>query len=125
MILVFKNITEQHRIDRLQKEFVANVSHELKTPITTIKSYAETLLDGALEEKETAEEFLNVINSESDRMSRLVTDLLRLSRMDYEQTNWYKESINLQDMVNIVVKKLQMQIKEKNISCLLYTSRCV
>ena len=116
VILVFKNITEQHRIDRLQKEFVANVSHELKTPITTIKSYAETLLDGALEEKETAEEFLNVINSESDRMSRLVTDLLRLSRMDYEQTNWYKESINLQDMVNIVVKKLQMQIKEKNIS---------
>jgi two-component system sensor histidine kinase VicK len=55
VILVFKNITEQHRIDRLQKEFVANVSHELKTPITTIKSYAETLLDGALEEKETAE----------------------------------------------------------------------
>ncbi|MBP8691190.1 MAG: HAMP domain-containing protein [Sedimentibacter sp.] len=116
VILVFKNITEQHRIDRLQKEFVANVSHELKTPITTIKSYAETLLDGALEEKETAEEFLNVINSESDRMSRLVTDLLLLSRMDYEQTNWHKERINLQDMVNIAVKKLQMQAKEKNIS---------
>jgi len=116
VILVFKNITEQHRIDRLQKEFVANVSHELKTPITTIKSYAETLLDGALEEKETAEEFLNVINSESDRMSRLVTDLLLLSKMDYEQTNWHKERINLQDMVNIAVKKLQMQAKEKNIS---------
>ena len=115
VILVFKNITEQHRIDKLQKEFVANVSHELKTPITTIKSYAETLLDGALEEKETAEEFLNVMNSESDRMSRLVTDLLRLSKMDYEQTNWHKERINLQDMVNIVVKKLQMQIKQKNI----------
>ncbi|NLK65433.1 MAG: cell wall metabolism sensor histidine kinase WalK [Tissierellia bacterium] len=115
VILVFKNITEQHRIDKLQKEFVANVSHELKTPITTIKSYAETLLDGALEEQEIAEEFLNVINSESDRMSRLVTDLLRLSKMDYEQTVWHKERINLQDMVNIVVKKLQMQIKEKNI----------
>ena len=116
VILVFKNITEQYRIDKLQKEFVANVSHELKTPITTIKSYAETLLDGALEEKDTAEEFLNVINSESDRMSRLVTDLLRLSKMDYKQTNWHKERINLRDMVSIVIKKLQIQIKEKNIS---------
>lgn len=116
VILVFKNITEQHRIDKLQKEFVANVSHELKTPITTIKSYAETLLDGALEEKNIAEEFLNVINSESDRMSRLVSDLLRLSRMDYEQTKWHKEKINLQDMVNLIVKKLQIQIKNKNIN---------
>ena len=115
VILVFKNITEQHRIDKLQKEFVANVSHELKTPITTIKSYAETLLDGALEEKSIAEEFLNVINSESDRMSRLVSDLLRLSRMDYEQTKWNRETINLCDMVVLVVKKLQIQIKNKNI----------
>ena len=116
VILVFKNITEQHRIDKLQKEFVANVSHELKTPITTIKSYAETLLDGALEEKDVAEEFLNVINSESDRMSRLVSDLLRLSRMDYEQTKWHKEKINLRDMVNLIIKKLQIQIKNKNIN---------
>ncbi len=116
VILVFKNITEQHRIDKLQKEFVANVSHELKTPITTIKSYAETLLDGALEEKELAEEFLNVINSESDRMSRLVTDLLRLSRMDYEQTKFHKEEINLSQMVDLVIKKLQIQIRDKNIS---------
>ena len=116
VILVFKNITEQHRIDKLQKEFVANVSHELKTPITTIKSYAETLLDGALEEKNVAQEFLNVINSESDRMSRLVSDLLRLSRMDYEQTKWHKEKINLRDMVNLIIKKLQIQIKNKNIN---------
>lgn len=116
VILVLKNITEQHRIDKLQKEFVANVSHELKTPITTIKSYTETLLDGALEEENVAEEFLNVINSESDRMSRLVSDLLRLSRMDYEQTKWHKEEINLREMVNLIVKKLQIQIKNKNIN---------
>jgi len=67
------------------------LSHELKTPITTIKSYAETLLDGALNEPEIANEFLNVINSESDRMARLVSDLLRLSRMDYEQTKFVQE----------------------------------
>lgn len=116
VILVLKNITEQHRIDKLQKEFVANVSHELKTPITTIKSYTETLLDGALEEKNVADEFLNVINSESDRMTRLVSDLLRLSRMDYEQTKWHKEEINLREMVDLIVKKLQIQIKNKNIN---------
>ncbi|MFA9423764.1 MAG: ATP-binding protein [Sedimentibacter sp.] len=116
VILVFKNITEQYKMDKLQKEFVANVSHELKTPITTIKSYTETLLDGALEERHLAEDFLNVINSESDRMSRLVSDLLRLSRMDYEQTKWKKEKLNIKEMIDQTVKKLKIQIKNKNIS---------
>jgi two-component system sensor histidine kinase VicK len=116
VIIVFKNITEQYKIDKLQREFVANVSHELKTPITTIKSYAETLLDGALEEKQIAEDFLNVINSESDRMSRLVSDLLRLSRMDYEQTKWKKEKLNLDEMINQTAKKLSIQAKNKNIT---------
>ncbi len=116
VIIVFKNITEQYKIDKLQREFVANVSHELKTPITTIKSYAETLLDGALEEKQIAEDFLNVINSESDRMSRLVSDLLRLSRMDYEQTKWKKDKLNINEMVNQTAKKLSIQAKNKNIT---------
>lgn len=115
VIIVFKNITEQYKIDKLQREFVANVSHELKTPLTTIKSYTETLLDGALEEKQIAEDFLTVINSESDRMSRLVSDLLRLSRMDYEQTKWKKEKIHLDEMINQVAKKLSIQAKNKNI----------
>lgn len=116
VIIVFKNITEQYKIDKLQREFVANVSHELKTPITTIKSYAETLLDGALEERQVAEDFLHVINSESDRMSRLVSDLLRLSRMDYEQTKWLKEKINIKDMLDQISKKLSIQAKNKNIT---------
>ena len=116
VIIVFKNITEQYKIDKLQKEFVANVSHELKTPITTIKSYTETLLDGALEEKQIAEDFLTVINSESDRMSRLVSDLLRLSRMDYSQTKWKKDKLNLNEMVNNTLKKLLIQAKNKNVN---------
>lgn len=116
VIIVFKNITEQYKIDKLQKEFVANVSHELKTPITTIKSYTETLLDGALEDRQISEDFLNVINSESDRMSRLVSDLLKLSRMDYSQTKWKKEKINIGEMVVQTLKKLQMQAKSKSIN---------
>lgn len=115
VIIVFKNITEQYKIDKLQREFVANVSHELKTPITTIKSYTETLLDGALEEKQIAEDFLTVINSESDRMSRLVSDLLRLSRMDYEQTKWKKEKLNIDEMIHQTAKKLFIQAKNKNV----------
>jgi len=116
VIIVFKNITEQYKIDKLQREFVANVSHELKTPITTIKSYTETLLDGAMEEKQIAEDFLNVINSESDRMSRLVSDLLRLSRMDYEQTKWKKEKLNLSESINQTAKKLIIQARNKNVT---------
>lgn len=116
VIIVFKNITEQYKIDKLQKEFVANVSHELKTPITTIKSYTETLLDGAIEERQTAEDFLNVINSETDRMSRLVSDLLKLSRMDYEQTKWKKEKINLNKIINQIARRLEIQAQTKNVA---------
>jgi two-component system sensor histidine kinase VicK len=115
VIIVFKNITEQYKLDKLQREFVANVSHELKTPITTIKSYTETLLDGALEEKQIADDFLNVINSESDRMSRLVSDLLKLSRMDYEQTKWKKEKLNVHEMINQIDKKVSIHARNKNI----------
>ena len=115
VILVFKNVTEQYRIDKMQKEFVANVSHELKTPITTIKSYAETLIDGAISEPTIAIEFLNTINSESDRMSRLVSDLLKLSRMDYEQTKWTKEELNVSKMIKDICMKLHIQAKNKDI----------
>ncbi len=115
VILVFKNVTEQYKIEKMQKEFVANVSHELKTPITTIKSYTETLIDGAIDEPSIAKEFLGVINSESDRMSRLVSDLLKLSRMDYEQTNWTKEKLNVNEMVMDVCRKLRIVAKNKNI----------
>lgn len=115
VILVFKNVTEQYRIDKMQKEFVANVSHELKTPITTIKSYAETLIDGALSEPTIAIEFLNTINSESDRMSRLVSDLLKLSRMDYEQTKWASEELNVNKMIKDICMKLHIQAKNKDI----------
>ena len=115
VILVFKNITEKYKTDRLQQEFVANVSHELKTPITTVKSYSETLLEGALEDRETAIEFLTVVKNESDRMSRLVSDLLKLSRMDYEQTEWNKEKLSINEVVKDVYSKLNIQAKAKNI----------
>lgn len=119
VVLVFKNITEQYKLEKLQREFVANVSHELKTPITTIKSYAETLLDGALTELDLAKDFLNVINSESDRMARLVSDLLQLSKMDYSKVNWMKEKINIKEKIKEIYKKLIIQAKAKHIDFVL------
>lgn len=113
IIIVMQDITEQQKLEDMRKEFVANVSHELKTPITTIKSYTETLLEGALDDRNTTEYFLKVINNESDRMTRLVTDLLRLSKMEYNQTDWNKILINPCNVLNESLEKMNMRIIEK------------
>lgn len=113
IIIVLQDITDEHKLDIMRKEFVANVSHELKTPITTIKSYAETLLERDLD-KETSQKFLTVIDSECDRMARLVKDLLQLSNLDYRKTNWKKSEISLGHTLKDIVNKLELLFKEKN-----------
>ncbi|SHH52244.1 two-component system histidine kinase PnpS [Tepidibacter thalassicus] len=114
LVLVLQDITEHEKLDNMRKEFVANVSHELKTPITTVKSYTETLLDGAMEDKEICKSFLNVINRESERMARLVSDLLQLSRLDYKKTSFNFSKFNLDKLIKDVVNKLEISFKEKN-----------
>ena len=113
IIIVFQDITDEHKLDIMRKEFVANVSHELKTPITTIKSYAETLLERDLD-KDTSQKFLTVIDSECDRMARLVKDLLQLSNLDYRKTNWKKTEISLSTTLKDIIGKLELLFKEKN-----------
>ncbi len=113
LILVFQDMTNEHKLDNMRKEFVANVSHELKTPITTIKSYAETLKDSDVD-KDTETMFLNVIDDECDRMSRLVSDLLQLSNLDYKKTIWRKERVSINNLIEDIVLKLDFQYKEKN-----------
>ncbi|MBS4534429.1 HAMP domain-containing protein [Clostridium sp. D2Q-14] len=114
IIIVFQDITEQYNLDNLRREFVANVSHELKTPITTIKSYTETLMNGALEDRELSEQFLNVINDESDRMNRIVKDLLQLSNFDNKDVQWEKEYISLKELILKSYTKLELSVKEKS-----------
>ncbi len=112
-ILVLQDVTEQERLDKMRKEFVANVSHELRTPLTTIKSYAETLLDGALDSRDIAVNFLNVINSESERMTRLVKDLLQLSKLDYDKVEWNMKEIKLPEIIKECVFKMEIAAKQK------------
>lgn len=109
IIAVLQDITEQERLEKMRKEFVANVSHELRTPLTSIKSYSETLLEGALEDREMAEKFLGVINSEADRMTWLVKDLLQLSRLDNQQMNWKFEKISLTELVKSAVDRMGIE----------------
>jgi two-component system sensor histidine kinase VicK len=113
IIAVLQDITEQQRLENMRKEFVANVSHELRTPLTSIKSYPETLLDGVLEDRETAERFLGIINSEADRMTRLVRDLLQLSKLGNQQMQWKFETISFEELVKDAVEKLRIEAESK------------
>jgi len=112
-ILVLQDITEQHRLETMRREYVANVSHELRTPLTTIRSYVETLLEGVLDQKELATEFLAVVSSEAERMTRLVKDLLLLSKLDYQQTQWNKVEFSLEKMIDETLRKLDIPIRQK------------
>jgi two-component system sensor histidine kinase VicK len=113
-ICVIQDITEHKKLEEMQKEFVANVSHELRTPLTTIKSYAETLLDGAMDDRQITTDFLKVINHESDRMTALVQDLLELSRLDNKQTKFRTQCISLSHILEGSISKYQIHAKKKN-----------
>lgn len=113
LIIVFQDITKEHKLDIMRKEFVANVSHELKTPITTIKSYTETLMGDGIKE-ETKNKFLNVIDTECDRMTRLVRDLLQLSNLDYKKTSWNKVEVSVNKLLKDILSKLDFAFKDKN-----------
>ena len=108
IITVIHDITEQARLEDARREFVANVSHELRTPLTNVKSYTETMLDDEDVPRETEKRFLRVILNETDRMTRIVKDLLTLSRMDYDKMDWnftrFSPSILLEDVIDAMLK---------------------
>ncbi len=114
LVILMQDVTEQQRLDNMRKEFVANVSHELKTPLTSIKSYTETLLEGAVDDKVIALQFLSVIDSESDRMTRLVRDLLQLSNFDYEKVAWEKGCNDVVDLIRKAIVKMDVTAGSKD-----------
>lgn len=118
IIIMFQDITKEHRLDKMRKEFVANVSHELKTPITAIRSYSETLLEGGVPE-DMQNKFLGVIEKEADRMNRLVLDLLLLSNIDYKKGEEVKVA-SVTEKVKDAIDKLRILADEKK-QKLIYT----
>lgn len=117
VVVVLQDITKQKKLDNMRKEFVANVSHEMRTPLTTIKSYTETLMYGALEEKDMAMDFLNIINTEADRMSFLVRDLLQLSRFDNKQVQFKFTKVYINELIseNVRQNKIHAENKKQNL----------
>ena len=113
IMVLIQDITEHVKLDNMRKEFVADVSHELKTPITSIMGYADTLLEGEYD-KETQNRFLNVIATEARRMAKLVTDLLTLSRYDSKKIKVEETEFDLGELVKRCQEKLRFEIEKKN-----------
>jgi two-component system sensor histidine kinase VicK len=116
MLVVLHDVTKERSLTRLQQEFVANVSHELRTPLTTIKNYIETLLNGAQEDPGVRTRFLEVVEKETERMVKLVKDLLVLSRLDYKEMQWVKEKTDLGLLLEEILRQVEPACQEKNIS---------
>ena len=110
-IAVLHDVTEQEKADNERREFVANVSHELRTPLTSMKSYIEALQDGAYKDEALATKFLGVTREETDRMGRLVEDLLQLSRMDNDAEEIARELVDFNSYLNRVVDRFEMSHK--------------
>ncbi len=107
-IAVLHDVTEQHHVENERREFVANVSHELRTPLTSMRSYIEALEEGAWKDDNLAPQFLSVTREETDRMIRLVNDLLQLSKMDNTDDHLNKELIDFNMFIHKIINRFEM-----------------
>lgn len=115
LIAVLQDVTEREQLERDRKAFVANVSHELRTPLTTMKSYIETLQDGAINDPEVSHRFLNVLANETERMIRLVNDLLQLSKLDSKRFTLRLRRFDLGELIREVVQRFSFQFRERSL----------
>jgi len=114
-LLVLHDITELHRLEQVRTEFVANVSHELRTPLTSIKGYLETLREGALEEPATAWRFLEIAHTHTERLSRLIDDLLQLSNIETRRVSLTLSPVVLHDIARDVLAVFDPRASQKNL----------
>jgi two-component system sensor histidine kinase VicK len=114
LVCVLHDVTEQQKIDQDRKRFVSNVSHELRTPLTSMKSYIEALVEGAWKDPEVAPNFLKVTQEETDRMMRMINDLLNLSRMDLGTARLEREYVNLNELFNHILDRFDMILKNSD-----------
>lgn len=120
-VAVLRDKTEEHRLDKLRSDFIANVSHELRTPIAMLQGYSEAIIDDVVSSEEERNEMIRIIYDESQRMGRLVTDLLDLARMESGNITLYKELVPITPVFERITQKFVQAAKEKNIE-LTYSS---
>ena len=114
LVAVMHDVTEQEKNEQERREFVSNVSHELRTPLTSMRSYIEALSEGAWQDPEIAPNFLKVTLDETDRMIRMINDLLSLSRMDSGNAQLQLEYINFNELVSFVLDRFDMMVTNEN-----------
>lgn len=114
-MIVMHDMTEFRRLETVRKDFIANISHELKTPLTSIKGFVETLLDGALEDRENNRQFLNIIMEHADRLNGLINDLLSLSRLESDRVTPDKVKLDLKETVDRILSGFMPQIDRKSV----------
>ena len=115
-VFVFHDMTDLRRLENIRRDFVANVSHELRTPAASIKGYAETLLDGAMKDERHAEEFIRIIQADSDRLAQLVEDLLDLSKIESGKLTLKLAPCSVGDTAAKVMRQLGKQAEAKRIN---------
>lgn len=115
LLIVLHDITSVRRLERMRSEFVANVSHELKTPIAAVKGFTETLLAGALDDKETARSFLKIIFDESERLNRLIGDILELSKIESKRIPLQFSPVHLESFIGNCLHVMKTEAEKKSI----------
>jgi len=115
-IVVLHDITEIRKLEQVRRDFIANASHELKTPLTSIKGFIETLLEGALEDKENSRHFLQIIRDHANRLDALVNDLLKISGLESHAVPLEKEKTGLRILVDDILSGFKSQLKKKGIA---------
>lgn len=115
VVAVIGDVTKLRRLETMRKDFVANVSHELKTPLTSIKGFVETLLDGDLEDKETTRKFMSIIFQEAERLNNLIHDLLDISKLESGQTELRMKQVELEPLIDSVVLAISNRMNAKNL----------
>ncbi len=115
LVLVAQDITEMRRLEGMRREFVANVSHELKTPLTSIKGLVETLLSGALEDAANNRRFVSLIDEDATRLARLIDDLLALSQIESRAVPLRVQSVNVRELVDHIAARFRAQLQERRV----------
>lgn len=110
LVAVLHDVTEQEKTEQERRDFVSNVSHELRTPLTSMRSYIEALEEGAWQDPEVAPQFLKVTLEETDRMIRMINDLLNLSKMDSGNAQMQLEFVNFNNLVNFILDRFDMMV---------------